>query len=166
MIIAVVCSAAAISCTREGTGRFEGSWSYKLSGTVTVEAVTTSLVTGEETTDTYVCSVTNETGQMHIAPTGEENSMVLTMSAVGSGVSVYDVTADGKVLVVEPTEGRLGVVVSSRNTVEFDVVCSGEGNRYEDMLILQLSYEGGATSGETTYTILESDVKCVANLNK
>ena len=166
LIIAVVCSAAAISCTKQGTGRFEGGWSYKMSGTVTVEVVTTSIVSGEITTETQTLSITNETGQMHIAPTGNGDEMVVTMSAIGAGVTVLDATAQGSSLIVGPTGCRLKVNLSNRSTLDFDVVCSGEGIRYDDMLILQLDFDGDAASGESTYTILESDVKCVANLNK
>ena len=109
LIIAVVCSAAAISCTKQGTGRFEGGWSYKMSGTVTVEVVTTSIVSGEITTETQTLSITNETGQMHIAPTGNGDEMVVTMSAIGAGVTVLDATAQESSLIVGPTGCRLRV---------------------------------------------------------
>ena len=49
-----------VSCSKEGPARFEGNWSYKTSGTVTL--VPTSGSSSEQVTATIV----NESGQMNV----------------------------------------------------------------------------------------------------
>ena len=59
-----------VSCSKEGPARFEGNWSYKTSGTVTL--VPTSGSSSEQVTATIV----NESGQMDIMTADSKESYI------------------------------------------------------------------------------------------
>ena len=60
-----------VSCSKEGPARFEGNWSYKTSGTVTL--VPTSGSSSEQVTATIV----NESGILEIAGVDFESNFLL-----------------------------------------------------------------------------------------
>ncbi len=202
------------SCEKEGTRRFEGNYSFKTSGTLTIDRKVTSSddsdndaaavgdtpskgtaslmpssvlddlldslgislpdlrdslgidndVTLPTTDGTFKSSLTSESGQMNIVPTGE-NSMIVTFNIIGGDVLVFDATVDGKKITLSPIS-RILTIKDEGLTFTIDATLEGTGERYDDVVVFTLNYTGSTSYLVYDYTITESSVKCVAKVNK
>lgn len=173
--LAVVASLLSFcSCEKEGVKLFDGNYSFKTSGILTVERtakVSESDASAEipaKISDsgnrTFKLPLTSESGQMNIIKTGD-NSVIVTMNIVGGDALVFNGKAEGKVLTLDPAVRFLSFR-DGANTVSLEITVSGTAEKYDDVAIFTLEYTGG---GETTlydYKILASEVKCVAKLNE
>ena len=148
-----------VSCSKEGPARFEGNWSYKTSGTLTL--VPTSGSSSEQVTATIV----NESGQMDIITADKDlGDMVITMNAVLGDAVVMNAVAKGDSLTVDRFSRRVRLQVGM-DTVDADVNVSGGARRYDDTIIFDLEYAGMCTYNGNGYVIGGSDIRCVAKLN-
>ncbi len=153
------------SCEKEGTRRFEGNYSFKTSGTLTIDRkVTSSDVTLPTTDGTFKSTLTSESGQMNIVTTGE-NTMVVTFNIIGGDVLVFDATVDGKKITLSPIS-RIITIKDDGLTFTIDATLEGTGERYDDVVVFTLNYTGSTSYLVYDYTITESSVKCVAKVNK
>lgn len=190
----VVSLMSLISCEKEGVKLFDGNYSFKTSGILTVERtakvsesdasagiparISDSGNTGWPDIDlpdlpdvnfpdgnrTFKLPLTSESGQMNIIKTGD-NSVIVTMNVVGGDALVFNGKAEGKVLTLDPAV-RFVSFRDGANTVSLEITVSGTAEKHDDVAIFMLEYTGG---GETTlydYKILASEVKCVAKLNE
>ena len=193
--LAVVASLLSFcSCEKEGVKLFDGNYSFKTSGILTIERtakvsesdasaeiparISDSGNTGWPDIDlpdlpdldfpdgnrTFRLPLTSESGQMNVIKTGD-NSVIVTMNVVGGDAFVFSGKAEGKVLTLDPAV-RIVSFRDGANTVSLEVTVSGTAEKHDDVAIFTLEYTGG---GETTlydYKILASEVKCVAKLNE
>ena len=183
-----------ISCEKEGVKLFDGNYSFKTSGILTVERtakVSESDASAEisarasdngntgwpdidlpdipdvdfpDGNRTFKLPLTSESGQMNIIKTGD-NSVIVTMNIVGGDALVFNGKAEGKVLTLDPAV-RFVSFRDGANTVSLEITVSGTAEKHDDVAVFTLEYTGG---GETTlydYKILASEVKCVARLNE
>lgn len=190
----VVSLMSLISCEKEGVKLFDGNYSFKTSGILTIERtakvsesdasaeiparISDSGNTGWPDIDlpdlpdvnfpdgnrTFKLPLTSESGQMNIIKTGD-NSVIVTMNVVGGDALVFNGKAEGKVLTLDPAVRFLSFR-DGANTVSLEITVSGTAEKHDDVAIFTLEYTGG---GETTlydYKILASEVKCVAKLNE
>ena len=190
----VVSLMSLISCEKEGVKLFDGNYSFKTSGILTIERtakvsesdssteiparISDSGNTGWSDIDlpdlpdvnfpdgnrTFKLPLTSESGQMNIIKTGD-NSVIVTMNVVGGDAFVFSGKAEGKVLTLDPAV-RFVSFRDGANTVSLEITVSGTAEKHDDVAIFTLEYTGG---GETTlydYKILASEVKCVAKLNE
>lgn len=157
----------AASCSKEGAKRFEGNWSYKTSGTVVLTLAEADTLSTDIALlkDTMTVSLPSEAGQMNIVKSGDDGGMMVTMNAIGGGVTVFDAVADGERLVLVPLTRRVKVKVADALSVEADVEVSGYGERYDDVMVFRLVYEGVCAVGDRTYDLVSENVDCVAELN-
>lgn len=182
------------SCEKEGVKLFDGNYSFKTSGILTIERtakvsesdasaeiparISDSGNTGWPDIDlpdlpdvdfpdgnrTFRLPLTSESGQMNVIKTGD-NSVIVTMNVVGGDAFVFSGKAEGKVLTLDPAV-RFVSFRDGANTVSLEITVSGTAEKHDDMAVFTLEYTGG---GETTlydYKILASEVKCVAKLNE
>lgn len=180
------------SCEKEGVKLFDGNYSFKTSGTVTMQRTLKDSGSGESSaqvlddTDfpdidipdidlpdinfpnegdgTVDVKLSTESGQMNIIRTGDD-SVWVTMNIVGGDALTFNATAEGKSLTLEPTTRMMSFRDGTR-TVSIKVTVSGTAEKHDDVAIFTLEYSG---KGETTlydYEIRESDVKCVAKVNE
>ena len=160
------------SCEKEGVKLFDGNYSFKTSGILTIERtakVSESDASAEildipDGNRTFRLTLTSESGQMNVIKTGD-NSVIVTMNVVGGDAFVFSGKAEGKVLTLDPAV-RFVSFRDGANTVSLEVTVSGTAEKHDDVAIFTLEYTGG---GETTlydYKILASEVKCVAKLNE
>lgn len=173
--LAVVASLLSFcSCEKEGVKLFDGNYSFKTSGILTIERtakVSESDASAEiparisdSGNRTFKLPLTSESGQMNIIKTGD-NSVIVTMNIVGGDALVFNGKAEGKVLTLDPAVRFLSFR-DGANTVSLEITVSGTAEKHDDVAIFTLEYTGG---GETTlydYKILASEVKCVAKLNE
>ena len=161
-----------ISCEKEGVKLFDGNYSFKTSGILTVERtakVSESDASAEildipDGNRTFRLALTSESGQMNVIKTGD-NSVIVTMNVVGGDAFVFSGKAEGKVLTLDPAV-RFVSFRDGANTVSLEITVSGTAEKHDDVAVFTLEYTGG---GETTlydYKILASEVKCVAKLNE
>ena len=151
-----------VSCSKEGPGRFEGSWSFKTSGSMTV-AVKDSV---GMVTSVIPVSLVTESGQMHVVRKDRDGNMLVTMNAIGGDVTVYEAVASGKELSFGASGRRLSMNLGDMTLVHPYVVSTGVGERFDDVLVVRFSYTGEVRLGNTVYEIVGSDVECVATQNK
>lgn len=182
------------SCEKEGVKLFDGNYSFKTSGILTIERtakvsesdasaeiptrISASGNTGWPDIDlpdlpdvdfpdgnrTFKLGLTSESGQMNVIKTGD-NSVIVTMNVVGGDAFVFSGKAEGKVLTLDPAV-RFVSFRDGANTVSLEITVSGTAEKHDDVAVFTLEYTGG---GETTlydYKILASEVKCVAKLNE
>ena len=193
--LAVVASLLSFcSCEKEGVKLFDGNYSFKTSGILTIERtakvsesdasaeiparISDSGNTGWPDIDlpdlpdvgfpdgnrTFRLALTSESGQMNVIKTGD-NSVIVTMNVVGGDAFVFSGKAEGKVLTLDPAV-RFVSFRDGANTVSLEITVSGTAEKHDDVAVFTLEYTGG---GETTlydYKILASEVKCVAKLNE
>ena len=171
--LAVVASLMSFcSCEKEGVKLFDGNYSFKTSGILTIERTakvsesdaSAGILDIPDGNRTFRLALTSESGQMNVIKTGD-NSVIVTMNVVGGDAFVFSGKAEGKVLTLDPAV-RFVSFRDGANTVSLEVTVSGTAEKHDDVAIFTLEYTGG---GETTlydYKILASEVKCVAKLNE
>ena len=171
--LAVVASLMSlISCEKEGVKLFDGNYSFKTSGILTIERTakvsesdaSAGILDIPDGNRTFRLALTSESGQMNVIKTGD-NSVIVTMNVVGGDAFVFSGKAEGKVLTLDPAV-RFVSFRDGANTVSLEITVSGTAEKHDDVAIFTLEYTGG---GETTlydYKILASEVKCVAKLNE
>lgn len=168
----VVSLMSLISCEKEGVKLFDGNYSFKTSGILTVERTakvsesdaSAGILDIPDGNRTFRLALTSESGQMNIIKTGD-NSVIVTMNIIGGDALVFNGKAEGKVLTLDPAVRFLSFR-DGANTVSLEITVSGTAEKHDDVAIFTLEYTGG---GETTlydYKILASEVKCVAKLNE
>lgn len=149
-------------CTKEGVNRFKGNYSYSMSGTLTFTPAAGS--------DEVTAALKSEMGQMDILTADKSSgAMLLTMRPILGGAIVFEATASGETLTLEPAARRITVDFGDAligGEADVDVEVSGYGERYSDMLIFRLEYSGSCTHNGTVYNISGSNVDCVAKLNE
>ena len=147
------------SCAKEGPGRFKGNYSFKTSGTVSCREK------GDEAAEIFKIHLTDEQGQMDILES-EDNGMLVTMNIISGSVVVFDAKAEGKVISLAPKDRVLSIRTGiSSATTNLDAVVRGEGQRFDNSVIFDLTYTGSYVYLGTEYEIVESDVQCVAKKN-
>ena len=168
----VVSLMSLISCEKEGVRLFDGNYSFKTSGILTVERTakvsesdaSAGILDIPDGNRTFRLALTSESGQMNVIKTGD-NSVIVTMNVVGGDAFVFSGKAEGKVLTLDPAV-RFVSFRDGANTVSLEITVSGTAEKHDDVAVFTLEYTGG---GETTlydYKILASEVKCVAKLNE
>lgn len=171
--LAVVASLMSFcSCEKEGVKLFDGNYSFKTSGILTIERTakvsesdaSAGILDIPDGNRTFRLALTSESGQMNVIKTGD-NSVIVTMNVVGGDAFVFSGKAEGKVLTLDPAV-RFVSFRDGANTVSLEITVSGTAEKHDDVAVFTLEYTGG---GETTlydYKILASEVKCVAKLNE
>ena len=168
----VVSLMSLISCEKEGVKLFDGNYSFKTSGILTVERTakvsesdaSAGILDIPDGKRTFRLALISESGQMNVIKTGD-NSVIVTMNVVGGDAFVFSGKAEGKVLTLDPAV-RFVSFRDGANTVSLEITVSGTAEKHDDVAVFTLEYTGG---GETTlydYKILASEVKCVAKLNE
>lgn len=156
------------SCEKEGVDLYEGYYSYKLSGSVTVEK---TLIEAAEIPDTEApepveakLALISENGQMNVLKKGAD-SLIITMNAIGGDVLVLDACVKDNDLEISEFS-RIVKVEDGSRSISLNCTASGSGKKYDEIIILEFSYLGEGSSTLYDYSIKSSSVKCVAKLNR
>lgn len=156
----VLLLSALTSCEKKGVALYEGTYSYKTSGSVEVEK--TLIESSEKSVENL--NLISESGQMNILKSGDKD-MIITMNAIGGDVLVIEATTSGEELQIKEFKRNVKIEDGSR-TVSLNCTVSGSGKKYEDIIILDLNYGGSGSSALYDYKIKSSSVKCVAKVNE
>lgn len=175
LFAAVATMALFSSCTKEGPRIFTGNYSFKTSGTLTLQADTSA------TAPTFTAKLVTEQGQMDIVGTSGDK-VALTMNISGGSLVILDATAQADSLVIASQTRDISVIFSgtqaeSDNPLislgdklpgEISATASVEGvaKRYSDIILFDLKYSGTITKDDITYNIVDSNIDSRAKLNK
>ena len=164
------------SCEKEGVKLFDGNYSFKTSGILTVERIAKiSETSGAETASGQASDNGNsEWPGINLPdidlpdlpsvnlPDGDRTFRLPLTSESGQ---MNIIKTGDKTLTLDPAV-RFVHFRDGASTVSLEVTVSGIAERHDDVAIFTLEYAG---KGETTfydYEIKESDVKCVAKVNE
>lgn len=147
------------SCQKEGADLFDGSYSFKTSGTLTINKKSTE---GEE--HSFNHQLTSESGQMNILKESK-SSVIITMNVVGGQVLVIPASIVDNTLKIDSFKQMINI---KDGLQEISIECgvSGDGKIYDDVVIINLNYTGTGANSLNTYTITNSEVNCVAKRNE
>ncbi len=165
----------ACGCTKDASLELTGSYTYKISGTLTLMSVDlTSMSQSERDSlsrlgiDVSPCvlQLMPEQGQMHVLD-DRNNGVIVTFNdilgnaAVASGtVSESSITLkDGNTKTA--TVSKDGIIPLGSGIVTY----SGSGRKYDDMLVIDMTYAGTVNVGGFDMTVISSEVHCVAQHN-
>ena len=160
--VAVLLLALLSGCTRPATDRYVGTYTYKTSGTVTVEVKVNIPVTGATVSPgTYTFELTPEVGRMDIKGYGDDTILV-SMNALGGVAQAFEavLTADGFQLVPATRMLQLGLLP------KMEVTVSGNAFLLDGVLYLHLNYSGKESALITSFSITDSDVLCLATISR
>ena len=183
------------SCSKQ-SGVFRGNYSFKTSGTIfavrdSAFRFDTSYVARRDTsgiwvTDTLVTenmdstsfSINTESGQMDITRMEGKRDLVTMNCTAGDLIVYYAEEKDGEI-VLEQTSRHIkfgigGATIQSGDeeveysdtSIEADIKVSGQGQKYENILLLRLDYSGTYKYNDILYHIYDSDIYCRAKENE
>ena len=163
-LLFVICALMALaSCQKKNAPLFRGDYSFKTSGSVTLDEIVTN---GEEG-DSFTVSLPNEIGQLEISVLGnEKDSVVVVMNTMGGEVVVtHALCQDNKIFLRDFTKNTLlftGDSISLKNEVRV----SASGQMYEDnTLIINMIYDGEAETNERNFKIHGDNIRMAAIRN-
>lgn len=167
ILFAAALAAAVCSCTKEGTARFEGYYSYKLSGTITFEATTPASSAVDPAPDNMTFSITPESGQLNILTEDRKSGLAtITMNAVGGDVTTTTAKAQGTTLTLDDFRKRVSFDISSTAIERGHILTmSGSGKRLDDVLVIEFTASGSMDYLGRSYVVTGSDIDCVARSN-
>lgn len=177
LFAAVATMALFSSCTKEGPRVFTGNYSFKTSGTLTLQADTSA------TAPTFTAKLVTEQGQLDIVGTSGDK-VALTMNISGGSLVILDATAQADSLVIASQTRDISLTfpgedqkksdnplasLSDKATVQgatATVSVEGVAKRYSDIILFDLNYSGTITKDDITYNIVDSNIDSRAKLNK
>ena len=163
LLFAICALIALASCQKKNAPLFRGDYSFKTSGSVTLDEIVTN---GEEG-DSFTVSLPNEIGQLEISVLGnEKDSVVVVMNTMGGEVVVtHALCQDNKIFLRDFTKNTLlftGDSISLKNEVRV----SASGQMYEDnTLIINMIYDGEAETNERNFKIHGDNIRMAAIRN-
>ncbi|MGM9791323.1 MAG: hypothetical protein ACI3Y4_02825 [Candidatus Cryptobacteroides sp.] len=154
---------------------FEGSYSYKISGSVTLLPSAYVNASEQEKQMMEAAGITftptlvplyPEQGQMHINIKEKDDSLVvLSFNDIMGNVCVADAIVDSDNISIEDASKTASLTDGSERISSGIVRYSGTGTMYGDQLILSLEYDGCFVINDTDMTVVASSVDCVATKN-
>lgn len=157
---------ACCACNKSGFNTFCGDYSYKTSGSVTVQRLT--LPFDSITPIALTFSLPTEIGQLEIATLDRRNdSVVVIMNQLNGDVVVTHGQCEDKVLTLNTFKrNALNISIDSELDFNTPVNVRGSGRYYDDnTLIFNLSYHGLAQVGPLMYRIDGDNIQMVAYRN-
>ncbi|MDO5443546.1 MAG: hypothetical protein Q4G10_07730 [Bacteroidia bacterium] len=169
-----LCALLTAGCTKDASKDIIGSYTYKTSGTVTLMA--TQLIGLDEATlamyrqmginvDPVVVGLYPEQGQMHIIDT-DNGKVTVTFNDLLGNADVATGRVDGSVITLDEGQVKAAQLTDGSDKMGAGIVSyTGKGAKYDDMLIIDLEYQGQFTVQDVPMTVIASDVHCVAQQN-
>ncbi len=162
-------------CAKDGSKTITGTYTYKTSGTVTLmapqlagldAATLAAYKAAGINTDPVMVALYPEQGQMHVIGDGD-GKVIITFNDILGNADVTAGTVNGSSLTLEEGHTKTAQLTDGEEKIGGGVVAvSGSGEKYEDMLILDMEYKGTFSISGTSMTVVASDVHCVAQSNE
>lgn len=162
-LLFAICGLIALSaCQKRGMHLFRGDYSFKTSGSVTLDEIDP-----EDEPASYIVSLPNEIGQLEINALGnEKDSAVVVMNTMGGEVVVtHAFCKDNEIFLKDFTKNTL-LFTGDSITLKNEVRVRASGQMYEDnTIILNMIYDGEAETNERSFTIHGDNIRMAAIRN-
>lgn len=153
------------ACQKRNAPLFRGDYSFKTSGSVTLDEIMTEGDTEEPAS--YTVSLPNEIGQLEISDLNNgKDSVLVVMNTMGGEVVVtHAYCQDNEIFLKDFTKNTLLFTGDSIN-LKNEVRVHASGQMYEDhTLILNMTYDGEAETNERSFTIHGDNIRMAATRN-
>ncbi|MGN0201167.1 MAG: hypothetical protein ACI4A2_07925 [Candidatus Cryptobacteroides sp.] len=153
------------SCQKEEGYEFKGSYSYKLSGSITMQGEPLEEGSTSLAPDTITLSLESETGAMNVVSAGEGGFLVSLNPFLGN-LNVFDAEVSEGKLIFLPSPVRLKAKTDEiANYALYDFTLSGEGERLENLLYATFEAQGSLSYRGRNYSVSESRIELVGTIN-
>ena len=161
ILLSVCCLIALASCQKKNAPLFRGDYSFKTSGSVTLNEI----VTDEPAS--YTVGLPNEIGQLEISELGNgKDSVLVVMNTMGGEVVVTHAFCKDNEIFLRDFKKNTLLFTGDSLTLKNDLRVKASGQMYEDnTLILNMTYDGEAESNERSFKIYGDDIRMAATRN-
>ena len=161
ILLSVCCLIALASCQKKNAPLFRGDYSFKTSGSVTLNEI----VTDEPAS--YTVGLPNEIGQLEISELGNgKDSVLVVMNTMGGEVVVtHAFCKDNEIFLKDFTKNTL-LFTGDSLTLKNDLRVHATGQMYEDnTLIINMVYDGEAETNERSFKVYGDNIRMAAIRN-
>ena len=153
------------SCQKRGTNLFRGDYSFKTSGSVTLDEILPEGDTEEPAS--YTVGLPNEIGQLEISALGnDKDSLLVVMNTMGGEVVVTHARCEGNEIFLKDFTKNTLLFTGDSITLKNEVRVSATGQMYENnTLIINMIYEGEAETNERSFEIYGDNIRMAAIRN-
>ena len=156
------CLMALAACQKKNAPLFRGDYSFKTSGSVTLDEIN-----AEDEPASYTVSLPNEIGQLEISDldNGKDSVLVVMNTMGGEVVVTHALCKDNEIFLRDYKKNTL-LFTGDSLTLKNDLRVSAKGQIYEDnMLILNMVYEGEAETNDHSFKVYGDDIRMAATRN-
>ncbi len=153
---------ALASCQKKNAPLFRGDYSFKTSGSVTLNEIN-----AEDEPASFTVNLPNEIGQLEIKDLDNgKDSVLVVMNIMGGEVVVtHALCQDNKIFLRDFKKNTL-LFTGDSITLKNELRVKASGQMYEDnTLILNMIYEGEAETNERSFKIYGDDIRMAAIRN-
>ena len=162
ILLSVFCLIVLASCQKKNAPLFRGDYSFKTSGSVTLNEINT-----EDEPASFTVNLPNEIGQLEIKDLDNgKDSVLVVMNIMGGEVVVtHALCQDNKIFLRDFKKNTL-LFTGDSLTLKNELRVQASGQMYEDnTLILNMTYEGEAETNERSFKIYGDDIRMAATRN-
>ena len=162
ILLSVCCLIVLASCQKKNAPLFRGDYSFKTSGSVTLNEIST-----EDEPASFTVNLPNEIGQLEIKDLDNgKDSVLVVMNIMGGEVVVtHALCQDNKIFLRDFKKNTL-LFTGDSITLKNELRVKASGQMYEDnTLILNMIYEGEAETNERSFKIYGDDIRMAAIRN-
>lgn len=165
IIIAFLTLLALASCQKKNAPLFRGDYSFKTSGSVTLDEIVPEGDTIEPVS--FVVNLPNEIGQLEISDLGNgKDSVLVVMNTMGGEVVVTHALCKDNEIFLQDFKKNTLLFSGDSITLKNEVHVQASGQMYEDnTIILNMIYDGEAETNERNFTIHGDNVRMAAIRN-
>ena len=163
LLLIMLCGLFALSaCQKRGMHLFRGDYSFKTSGSVTLDEIDP-----EDEPASYIVSLPNEIGQLEISDLDNgKDSVVVVMNTMGGEVVVTHAFCDGNEIFLKDFTKNTLLFTGDSITLKNEGHVQASGQMYEDnTIILNMIYDGEAETSERNFKIHGDNIRMAAIRN-
>ena len=156
------CLMALTSCQKKNAPLFRGDYSFKTSGSVTLDEIN-----AEDEPASFTVSLPNEIGQLEISALDNgKDSVLVVMNTMGGEVVVTHAFCKDNEIFLRDFKKNTLLFTGDSLTLKNDLHVHATGQMYEDnTLILNMIYEGEAETNERNFKVYGDDIRMAAIRN-
>ena len=165
ILLSVCCLLALAACQKKNAPLFRGDYSFKTSGSITLDEIIPEGDSIEPVS--YTVSLPNEIGQLEISDLDNgKDSVLVVMNTMGGEVIVTRALCqDNKIFLRDFTKNTL-LFTGDSITLKNEVRVQASGQMYEDnTLIINMIYDGEAETVERNFKIYGDNIRMAAMRN-
>ena len=162
VFLTICCLMALVACQKKNAPLFRGDYSFKTSGSVTLDEIN-----AEDEPASFTVSLPNEIGQLEISALDNgKDSVLVVMNTMGGEVVVTHAFCKDNEIVLRDFKKNTLLFTGDSITLKNELRVKASGQMYEDnTLILNMTYEGEAETNERNFKIYGDDIRMAAIRN-